>query len=70
MEGDSINVRMTFSSDDPMRGLYLGMVESFTRCIVDNTEPVASGYDGLENLRVANAILESSCEGKVIKITR
>lgn len=44
------------------------MVEAFTRCIVEDTDPPATGKDGPENLRVANAIIESSQTGKAVKI--
>ncbi len=57
-----------FNADVPVIGLYLNMVEAFTRLIVEDTDPPATGKDGPENLRVVNAIIESSQTGKAVKI--
>jgi predicted dehydrogenase len=56
------------NADVPVIGLYLNMVGAFTRYIVEDTDPPATGKDGPENLRVANAIIESSQTGKAAKI--
>ncbi len=56
------------NADVPVIGLYLNMVEAFTRCIVEDTDPPATGKDGPENLRVVNAVIESSQTGKAVKI--
>ena len=70
VEGDSFNMRMTFPCDDPIPALYTRLLEAFNRCIEEDTKPEVSGHDGLEMVRVVNAILESSRQGKAIKITR
>ena len=68
VEGDSIDMRMAFPTDDVIPGNYIRVVEAFSNCVVENTEVNISGYNGLQMLRIQNAILESSREGKAIKI--
>jgi len=70
LEGNSLNTRMVFSTDDPMSALYTPVVEAFNKCIDENTEPEISGYDGLKMVRIVDAILESSRQDRTIKITR
>jgi len=70
VEGDSINMRMVFSAPDPLPANYIGGVEAFNRCIEENKEPDVPGYNGLRMVRITNAILESSRQGKAIKIPR
>ena len=70
LESESLNTRMTFPTDDPMPALYARVVEAFGKCIEENTEPEVSGYNGLEMVRITNAILESSRQGKGFKIVR
>ncbi len=68
VEGDSIDIRMAFPTDDFIPGNYIRVVEAFNNCVVENTELSNSGYNGLQMVRITNAILESSREGKAIKI--
>ncbi|MFH1031792.1 MAG: Gfo/Idh/MocA family oxidoreductase [Chloroflexota bacterium] len=68
IEGDSINMKASFPTNDPIPGNYIRVVEAFNKCIKENTEPDISGYNGLQMVRITNAILESSREGKSIKI--
>jgi predicted dehydrogenase len=70
LESDCLDTRMVFSVDDPISALYTPVIEAFNKCIEENTEPEISGYDGLEMVRIMNAILESSRQGRAIKITR
>ncbi|MBM4433193.1 MAG: Gfo/Idh/MocA family oxidoreductase [Chloroflexi bacterium] len=70
LEGNSLPAEMTFPTDNPATALYTSAVEAFNKCIEENTEPVSSGYDGLEMVRIANAILESGHQGEAIKIMR
>lgn len=41
---------------------------AFSRWILDGTEPVASGEEGLADVRIVQAILESSRSGKVVRL--
>jgi len=68
VEGDSINLRMTFPTNDPLPGNYIRVIEAFNRCIEENTESDISGYNGLQMVRIANAILESNRKGKAVKV--
>ena len=70
VDGDSVNVRMTFLADEPLLHRNIRVVEAFNKWIEDNTEPYISGHNGLQMVRVTNAIIESSRQGKAIKIAR
>jgi len=70
VKGDVIDLRMAFPSNDPILGNYIRVVEAFNRCIEENARIDIPGYNGLQMVRIANAILESSRQGKTIKITK
>jgi predicted dehydrogenase len=70
VEGDNLNMKTPFTYENSPHGLYRNMIESFTKCVLENREPPATGYDGLENVRIANALLDSARSGKKIKIIR
>jgi 1,5-anhydro-D-fructose reductase (1,5-anhydro-D-mannitol-forming) len=70
IEGDSLNLRATYPAEDPIPGMYIRAVEAFNKSIIDNTEPLSSGNDGLEMVRVVDAILESGRSGKAVKMKR
>ena len=70
VEGDLINTRMTFPTEDVLQGNYISVVEAFSKCIEEDTEPDVPGSNGLQMVRITNAILESSRLGKAIKIPR
>jgi 1,5-anhydro-D-fructose reductase (1,5-anhydro-D-mannitol-forming) len=70
VDGESLNLRESYPAEDPIPGLYIRAVEAFNKCILENTDPPASGYDGLEMVRVVDAILESSRKGKAVRIIR
>ena len=70
VEGDSINLRMAFPTNDPLPGNYIRVIEAFNRCIEENTESDISGYNGLQMVRIANAILESNRKGKAVKVQK
>ena len=68
--GEGAPSTFEFPCNDPVTGAYVLMVEAFNRNIREGTEPDASGTDGLEVARLAQAILESSRQGKAIHIER
>ena len=70
VEGDSINMRATYPADDPIPGMYIRAVEAFNKSIIENTEPPSSGYDGIEMVRVVDAILASGRTGRAVRIKR
>ncbi len=69
VEGDAFNMRMTFPSNDSPE-LYIRVVEDFNRCILENTKPMISGENGLQMVRITNAVLESSRQGRAVRIER
>jgi predicted dehydrogenase len=68
--GNSSPSTSEFPCNDPVTGTYLLQVESFNRNIRENTEPNASGCDGLEMARIVKAILDSHRQGKAVRIER
>ena len=70
IEGESIDLRATYPAEDPVPGMYIRAVEAFNKSVLDNTEPLSSGYDGLEMVRVVDAILESGRSGRAVKIKK
>jgi glucose-fructose oxidoreductase len=43
-------------------------IEYFSGCILDNTEPEPNGYEGLADIRIVQALLESMRSGKTVKL--
>jgi len=68
VDGDTVNLRMVFPTDNPLPFRMTWSIEAFNRWIEDNTEPYISGNNGLQMVKIANAILESSRYGKVVTI--
>jgi len=68
VEGDSINITMNFSADDPGSMNYVRLREDFNRWIAGNSEPDITGQNGLQMVRIINAIIESSQQGRAIQI--
>lgn len=69
VEGDDIDIHASYPSTDCMPGNYMRLIEHFNNCIVEDIDPISSGYDGLQVLRITNAILESSRTGKATRVT-
>jgi len=68
VDGESVNLRMTFPTDTPLPFRMIREIEAFNKWIEDDTEPYISGSNGLQMVKIANAILESSHHGKAVKI--
>ena len=68
IDGDSLISKMEFPSDVPIYGCYRLQVEAFNRCIEEDCEPNASGVDGLEMVRIAEAVLESGRQHRAVTI--
>lgn len=45
-----------------------GEIEYFSECIVNNTEPEPSGYEGLADVRIVEALLQSMRSGAPVKL--
>jgi len=68
VEGESINLAMSFPADDPGSMNYVREREDFNRWIAGSSEPDITGQNGLQMVRVINAIVESSQQGRAVKI--
>lgn len=62
--GDAFSARWEFNAKD----LYAAEIEAFNRSIRENTEPNASGTDGLRVVEATVAILESRRRGQAVRI--
>lgn len=45
-----------------------GEIEYFSECIVNNTDPEPSGYEGLADIRIVEALIESMRSGSPVKL--
>jgi predicted dehydrogenase len=68
VESDSFNMKTVFPHDNPLQIKMVRVVEDFNKSVQENSEPLLSGYNGLQMVKIANAILESSRKGKAIEI--
>ncbi|MFQ5860750.1 MAG: Gfo/Idh/MocA family protein [Dehalococcoidia bacterium] len=70
VERDDGSTKKEFPADDPTRDNYVQMVEAFVRAVEEDTEPKASGADGLELVRLVEAVLESARRAEAVAIRR
>jgi predicted dehydrogenase len=68
VDGDSVNVRMGFPANNPSTLRMILTIKAFNKWIEDDTEPYISGQNGLQMVKISNAILESSHQGKAVEI--
>jgi predicted dehydrogenase len=55
---------------DPTKGeMVAGVLENFATNILDGTPPIAPGSDGINGVRLANAIHLSSWTGREVPLT-
>ena len=64
------NSKTEYPFPDWVIGKYVYEVEAFNKCLEEDTEPNASGADGLEMIRLALAILESAKQQSSVRIKR
>jgi len=69
VDGDNFNTRMSFPTDDPLLFRNIRLIEAFHQWIENDVEPCISGPNGLQMVRITNAIIESSHQGKAKNIT-
>jgi len=60
-----VATRAAYQGCDP----YRTEIEAFNRSIVENLEPNASGVDGLNVVRITEAMLESARTGLSVAVT-
>lgn len=52
----------------PQRDHFAGEMDHFAECVMNNTEPLTPGEEGLRDLRIMTAIYESATSGKTVKL--
>jgi len=70
VKGDSIDMTMASPTDNPMSANYIRLVEAFNRSIEENAELDISGHNGMQMVKIANAILQSSHQRKAVTISK
>jgi predicted dehydrogenase len=70
VEGDGINIRTSFPVDNPITGNFVRLIEAFNRSIEEDREPDIPAQNGLQMVRITNAILESSKQGRAMKLRK
>lgn len=68
MEGDAAGIQVSCPAGDTAQGRTARLIEEFNRSILENTDTVISGHNGLQMVRIANAMLESSRRGKAVRL--
>ncbi len=68
VDGDSLSVKMAFPTDEPLYYRNVRAIEGFNKWIEADIEPYITGYNGMQMVGIANAIIESSRQGRAIKI--
>jgi glucose-fructose oxidoreductase len=61
---DGKDKQKTFDQTDQ----FGGEIEYFSQCILENKEPEPSGYEGLADIRIVHAILQSMRSGQPVKL--
>jgi 1,5-anhydro-D-fructose reductase (1,5-anhydro-D-mannitol-forming) len=67
VESDAPVVRLPFAQDTPITRTTR-LIEAFNRSITHNEPTVMSAQNGLQMIRVANAMLESSRHGRAVRL--
>jgi predicted dehydrogenase len=68
LEGAAAGLQVRCPADDTAQGRTARLIEEFNRSIRDNTDTVIPGHNGLQMVRIANAMLESSRHGKSVRL--
>jgi len=68
VDPDAAGIQVRCPADDTAQGRTARLIEEFNRSIHENTDTVISGHNGLQMVRIANAMLESSRHGKAVRL--
>ena len=68
LEGDAAGLTVRCPADDTAQGRTARLIEEFNSAILTNTPTVISGENGLQMVRIANAMQESSRTGKAVRL--
>ncbi len=52
----------------PRQDQFGGEIEAFSECILNNKEPEASGFEGLADMRIIDAIFRSDATGRAVRL--
>jgi 1,5-anhydro-D-fructose reductase (1,5-anhydro-D-mannitol-forming) len=63
---DTVNTTVSYPQD--ALALYTRQVEAFNQAIQQDTDPIASGLDGLRAVQVTVAMVESASTGRAVQI--
>ncbi len=66
LKSDAVFTKYEFQKTD----MHRDNVEAFSRCIEENTEPPATGMDGLRAAQVCEAMFESADQKRIIMLDR
>jgi len=65
VQSESVNKNMDFGSNDSI-SLYVDQIEAFSKSIQGEGLPLATGQDGLQLIKVVNAMIESQRSGSKV----
>ncbi|MDB5807256.1 MAG: oxidoreductase domain protein [Betaproteobacteria bacterium] len=68
VEGDAAELNQDHSASNSLQR-FAAMFADFQACITEGREPAISGRNGLQMVKIANALLESSLHGKTVRIS-
>ena len=52
----------------PQRDHFAGEMDHFSDCILNDTEPLTPGEEGLKDMRIITAIYEAARTGRTVKL--
>jgi predicted dehydrogenase len=68
LEGDDQLSALLDYSTSTSAQRFGAMIDDFNQCVRDGREPAISGRNGLQMVKIANALLESSRHGRAVRI--
>jgi predicted dehydrogenase len=68
VEGAAAGIAVRCPADDTAQGRTARLIEDFNRSIRENTDTIIPGHNGLQMVRIATAMQESSRHGKAVKL--
>ena len=61
---------MAFPTEAPLLYRKIRLIEAFNKWIEEDVKPYVTGYDGMQMVNIASAIIASSRQGKAVKINK
>jgi len=63
LRGGSVEERI-----QPVRDHFASEMDAFSECVINDTEPLTPGEEGLRDLRIMTAIYEAAQAGRTVKL--